>query len=167
MLWFILFGLIATVWVCYFAIPDLGVIGGTVVGLLMGACLGLALGLLGNLFGSIWWTEHYIAPKTVSLQSMAADSSLHGAFFLGIGRVDDVMEYHYFARQADGGFYEASAPVEDSTVYESAGNPHVEISRTAIDNIWMNALGSLDGKYPHYKFYVPKGSVVQTYTLKP
>jgi hypothetical protein len=38
MLWFILFGLIATVWVCYFAIPDLGVIGGTVVSLLMGAC---------------------------------------------------------------------------------------------------------------------------------
>lgn len=117
---------------------------------------------------AIWTWGHttWVRTDNVPLQSMAADSTIHGSFFLASGTIDGETVYHYFARQGDGGYYEASVPTYEATVYETDGPPHLERWEDRSANWWTAIFnGSRDNV--DYAFYVPKGSVVQTYTLKP
>jgi hypothetical protein len=165
-LWFILLPALALIGaaVLYFKGYGAGATGAAFGGVLLGGFIALMI----NFMCAIGSDNYYVKGYSVPLQSIGSGSSIHGAFFLGIGTVDGTTEYHYYAKQEDGGFYEASVPTDRASVYEIDGEPHVDVMYSKEKNYpWLTVLQPSHEYHDYYNFYVPKGSVVQTYTLKP
>lgn len=165
MLWLIIFGAIGVILGAIYFGRELGGFEGVFLGILSGVMFGLVAGLLANVVAIPFMGGNDVV-ESQDLQSMATSSGISGTFFLGIGTVDSTPEYHYFVKTANGGFEEKSTETEYATVYETDGTPHVDVTWTDSSNEWLG-LFSTKLKDEHYNFYVPKGSVVQTYTLKP
>lgn len=164
MLWFIIFGTIGIVVAGIFFIREMGGYG-VVPGILIGAIAGMVIGVLANVIALPFMgaTRHVEAHD---LQSIGAASGISGSFFLGIGTVDSTTEYHYFVKTADGGFQEKSIETDYATVYETDETPHLDITWDDPSNQWLGIFAAHMSD-EHYNFYVPRGSVVQNYTLKP
>lgn len=164
MLWFIIFPVLFFLGIVLFLWKEMGK-SSLFFGVIFGV-IGGFFGLIANIACSGPIGFHYTKYDSIELQSLGTNSEIHGSFFLGIGGVGERTAYHYYAKTEDGGFYEDSVSTSRATVYETDGVPHVEILRRESNNdLWLI---SPDNEYrDRYAFYVPRGSVVQTYTLKP
>lgn len=168
MLWFIIFGIIgALVMGILFWNID-GVehdVPFTTFGVLLGAALGAIAAVVANFIACFWIHPVWYKADQWDLQSIGTGQQTHGAFFLGIGSIDGYQVYNYFAKVGPNDYQEAQAYTDDSTIHESTGTPHVEYWKQKSPNTWLGLFA--DGTHESYEFYVPRGSVKQTYVLKP
>lgn len=162
MLWLIIFGAIGFALGAWLGFDD-GIVA--VFTGALGALLGVVLAFAPNGICAIWVHSKWERVNTQQLQSIATGDKISGRFFLGSGVINDELVYNYFVKTPAGSYYETYAPVNESTVYETDGQPRVETWRSTSENIWLNIFADNGGEA--YEFYVPNGSVVQTYTLKP
>lgn len=103
--------------------------------------------------------------KKYDLTALTNNTEQEGAyFFLGTGVSEDTPVYQYIQRDADGGNQLKSVSINRSTVYEVTTQPRMEVITAYGDSWWMpwpvpRASGST------YKFYIPEGSITQTFNV--
>lgn len=171
MLWFIIFGVLGFILAfAASAIADkkesyqMGYGFHTFIGV-VGACGGAIIAVIANFVACIWIHPVWYKAGEWDLQSIGTSSQTHGSFFLGIGQVDSYPTYNYFAKVGPHDYQEEWAYTDNSTVHESDSTPHVEYWKEKSPNNWLGLFA--DGSDESYEFYVPSGSVVKTYELKP
>ena len=82
---------------------------------------------------------------------------------------DNKQVFNYYVKQSDGSFKLKSSPASDSTIIYTKDNPRVEISTyrcergNTIFEAW--SIASCEEKPTTYKFYLPYGSIVESYRL--
>lgn len=97
--------------------------------------------------------------------------SISGGMFYIYGSIstDNKQAFNYYVKQADGSFKLKSAPASDSTIIYTKENPRVEISTYKCERggiifkAW--SIASCEGKPTTYKFYIPEGSIAESYRL--
>lgn len=172
MLWFIIIPSILFIglW-AYFQWDDQAVPGSNfVASLFYGLFVGGILALIAN--GIVTGTQgkHWVVSGTENLQSIRTSQDTHGSFFLGSGSFESEPAYYFFVKTSDGGYIEKHVPADEAKVFESNMTPHVEYleKRNLSKNTdWNIFAGNNDGWNYYYNFYVPPGSVIQTYKLTP
>lgn len=129
-----------------------GIVGGA-VGWIIGAAIALMISTPSVSFQEVRQLE--------SLQDGSSGS--HGSFFLGIGSIDNKMQYVYYYR--DGEYYQMGQLdyTQAKIKYVNAA-PVLRITwHKHINTNW--GLGSGVKMGTQYVFEVPKGTIVQNYTL--
>lgn len=97
--------------------------------------------------------------------------SIRGGMFYIYGGIstDNQQVFNYYVKQADGSFELKSAPASDSTIIYTKDNPRVEISTykcergEVIYEAW--SIATCSEKPTTYKFYIPEGSIAESYRL--
>jgi hypothetical protein len=97
--------------------------------------------------------------------------SIRGGLFYIYGSIstDNKQAFNYYVKQADGSFKLKSAPASDSTIIYTKDNPRVEISAykcergEIISEAW--SISGCKEKPTTYKFYIPEGSITESYAL--
>lgn len=112
--------------------------------------------------------------ETEQLQALSVDKSLNGSFFLGSGTVDEEPVFYYYQKNEDGSFFLDYAYAEDVTIVEDSGPPRYDQTCHALLQFWpgdyqpwhagdiSDQAAQCDRKAT---FYVPEGSVTQSYNL--
>lgn len=148
---------------------------------IFGAILGMTIGgLVGLIVGAAFYPM--IEPATVEEKSRLAQiadttygdpsGTIRGGAFLIRGAVstDLATGFSYYV-ETDGGYTLRVAPADKSTIYYTDTTPRVEkVSRDCgAEKMQLRAFGfqfcnsNLEGE--HYDFYVPKGSIVESFQL--
>lgn len=97
--------------------------------------------------------------------------SVRGTMFYLYGSIstDNKQAFNYYIKQADGSFKLKSAPASDSTIIYTKENPRVEIRTYKCErgNIIFEAwsIARCEEKTTTYKFYIPEGSIAESYRL--
>lgn len=138
----------------------------------VGAFLGAFVGfLVAVLVGAFVYsdTEWRPAPR-VALVSMADGAGIEGHFFLGSGSVESTQIFTWYQQEGTNSYVRKSADAEVSTVhYLNSGRPYyVHSAKIYTTDKFMMPWGigfggSADEE--HYDFYIPRGSIVQSYRL--
>lgn len=97
--------------------------------------------------------------------------SIRGSMFYVYGSISTNNEqaFNYYVRQDDGSFKLKSAPASDSAIIYTTDNPRVEASTyecdrgTRIYEPWSIAV--CEERPATYKFYIPEGSIAESYRL--
>lgn len=101
---------------------------------------------------------------TYSLTAINTGSTVHGQFYLGYGQIDGARTLNFVTTRADGSFRVEEGDADNSVIYERTGSPTVK--ETTYSNYrWWLAPFRFTSFATTYKFYVPKGSVLQDYTI--
>jgi hypothetical protein len=163
-------GLIATLILIIFMVKDgfdIEVVGFGFLGLLLTALLATFCTL--PVYGIAMDDTRF----SQNLQALNDSTSTHGSFFLGSGTVDSYPAYYYYERRDDGSFYQWQVYAANASIVETSGTPHVE--RVCQDNysfghwiIWPLPMSEYDhtcSPDDEAIFYVPQGSVTNTFNL--
>lgn len=93
-----------------------------------------------------------------------------GMFYIyGSISTDNKQAFNYYVKQTDGSFKLKSAPASDSTIIYTKDNPRVEISTYkcerggVIFEAW--SIAGCEERPTTYKFYIPEGSIAESYRL--
>lgn len=97
--------------------------------------------------------------------------SIGGSTFYIYGSIstDNKQAFNYYVKQADGSFKLKSAPASDSIIIYTKENPRVEVGTykcergTPIFEAW--SVSACEEKPTTYKFYIPEGSIAESYRL--
>lgn len=96
--------------------------------------------------------------------------TIHGGMFYIYGSIstDNQQAFNYYVQQPDGSYRLKSAPASSSVIVYTNDSPRVEVNsyrceRGLIIEAWSIAL--CNEKPPTYKFYVPEGSITNSYKL--
>lgn len=97
--------------------------------------------------------------------------SIRGSMFYVYGSIstDNKQAFNYYVKQTDGSFKLKSAPASDSAIIYTKENPRVEISTykcergNTIFEAW--SIFKCEEKPTTYKFYIPEGSIAESYRL--
>lgn len=97
--------------------------------------------------------------------------SIRGGLFYIYGGIstNNQQVFNYYVKQPDGSFKLKSAPASDSTIIYTKDNPRVEVSTykcergETIVEAW--SIATCQEKPTTYKFYIPEGSIVESYRL--
>jgi len=97
--------------------------------------------------------------------------SIRGGLFYIYGGIstDNKQVFNYYVKQPNGSFKLKSAPASDSTIIYTKDNPRVEISTykcergATIFEAW--SIAGCEEKPITYKFYIPEGSIAESYRL--
>lgn len=131
-----------------------GALGASFLGLLPSFLIGgmLSLLILGGAPMECKYTENMVALKD--------NTSISGSFFLGCGNIDSEMTYVY-AVETDKGIVTKTIEKDRYDVYikYTDGQPYVEYW-DGEDDPWR-----LPSESAYYVFYVPEGSVINTYEI--
>lgn len=82
---------------------------------------------------------------------------------------DNKQVFNYYVKQADGSFKLKSSPASDSTIIYTKENPRVEIRTykcergNTVFEAW--SIARCEEKPTTYKFYIPDGSIAESYRL--
>lgn len=141
-------------------------------GLIPGAIGGATVGFIVALFiGGIAYTDsHWEHKSTTPLVSLADGSSVHGSFFLGSGYVDGSPSYTWYESNGENNYVRKDVEAGVATIHylPKGETPYYTIRQKKADDksFWQpwgfNTYGTWDEKY---NFYVPQGSIQQSYTL--
>ena len=102
--------------------------------------------------------------ETESLQALSTSSSIQGrSFFLGSGYVNGVRTLNFIVHQPDGGFRVEQACASSSLIYEGTQQPTVSTIFHSYSNGWVLPWDFRTNTT--YRFDVPKGSVLEGYTV--
>lgn len=125
------------------------------------------------------YTENIYGNK-VPIYSIGLNSSVEGQFLLGGGSVDGKSTYRYFAK-VNGGYKCFEVDADKTTIIETDNcKPYIQFITgkkcTCDGNFLMSAYFGDDEDFWRKSFrddrkeqiiYIPKGSVIQTYEIKP
>lgn len=148
---------------------------------IFGAILGTTLGLLASLvIGGVFYPT--TEPVTVEEKNKLVQiddttysdvsGTIRGGVFLVRGAVttDLAAGFSYYV-ETDGGYTLRVAPADKSTIYYTDTTPRVEkVSRDCgTERVRLREFGfqfcNTDLEGEHYDFYVPKGSIVESFQL--
>lgn len=110
-----------------------------------------------------------------NIHSIAVNNSVEGHFTLGCGSVEGKTVYRYFVKR-NGGYQCDEVDAQKTTIIESDCTPHIKYIHsyryTGEPNWFLKAyFGDSDFWRVNYAnksiIYVPRGSVVQTYEIRP
>ena len=136
---------------------------GGVLGGLVGFIAALIIGAFA--YQGVHWEEK----ERVPLVSLADTSKVHGSFFLGSGYVDQEPSFTWYEQAGENNYVRKDALSYESTIhYLGKGEtPRYVRSETVPNEKFWNTWGwgSASGGEYHYDFYIPKGSIVQSYKL--
>lgn len=130
----------------------------------------IAIGCVFSLIVSMFISIFSGVPQTntINLAALADGGNTSGSFFLGIGTVKDRQVFSFYTNTA-GVYRLEQVDAQDAVVLESTGQPHVEVHCTNRFNKNWNIVANNNKTCPFrsstFKFYVPKGSVVNQFTL--
>jgi len=95
--------------------------------------------------------------------SMTRQTDLEGSFVLGTGSIHNVRYYIYRVQYSDGGIREYTAPIHQTTLYETDDTPKM------VRYMWAMSRNITLMRRPNeqyeYKFYVPRGCVVKEFNI--
>lgn len=98
------------------------------------------------------------------LLALSNGSQVEGHFFLGSGTINERSVYTYLRQTSDGGAYLGSVPANQSLVYETDGNPRIEVIEDCSDiNSWFSCADN--EIFPRYRIYIPDGSIWYGYDV--
>lgn len=106
-----------------------------------------------------------------NIYSMRSSQSISGSFFLGCGQFGEKENYVYFSKDQNGGMRRSSVPVNSSSIYQQDKSKTpcvhiIKIRKKAPD--WLG-YGFRRHNMPHserYEFFVPEGTVVETFKVE-
>ena len=108
--------------------------------------------------------------ETHALVNISDRMSVEGHFYLFGGSIEGVPQYAWYEETSANTFRQKSADADDSDIHYilDGGQPRYVVTREkcvgrALQD-WGFA-GPCDDTYVHYDFYVPKGSITNTYRL--
>lgn len=119
--------------------------------------------------------EQPVVPETLVNIADTSYSNTHGSirggmfYIYGSISTDNKQAFNYYVKQADGSFKLKSAPASDSTIIYTKESPRVEVSTykcehgTPIFEAW--SVSACEEKPTTYKFYIPEGSIAESYRL--
>ena len=98
-----------------------------------------------------------------SLNAIQDGKGPSGRFFLGSGIVNEEASFTYYKQTAEDTYVLDTVPASDTTIVETTSSidPYVEVQQTPDVSFWTLEWDT----YPDYVFYVPEGSVQQSYVL--
>lgn len=139
--------------------------------------------ILLTLFVSIWHTHSpeytkNIYGKNMYIYSIGINNSVEGNFTLGCGSVNGITTYRFFTKE-NGGYKCYEVDASKTTIIETDNcKPHIQyiIGKTCTceanwfmkayfgdnENFWRDEITGTE-----QIIYIPKGSVVQTYEIRP
>lgn len=97
--------------------------------------------------------------------------TIHGSILYVYGSIstDNKQAFNYYVKQADGSYKLKSAPASNSVIVYTDDSPRVETQSYKCErgNLILEAwsISRCEEKPTAYKFYVPKGSIAESYRL--
>lgn len=131
-----------------------------IVGILVGAVFSLALGDI---------LPKIDAPQApISLVAMHNESGGVGSFFLGTGYIGNEEYLFYMYQTPDEGYKRGQISLGDGvTIYEREQNTaEMVVVPQKFAQDWYNLFTAPRSLGTSYRFYVPKGTVVQGFSIK-
>jgi hypothetical protein len=121
------------------------------------------------------WATRSNKDISYNLAALNDSKNTRGSFFLGSGTIDSVPSFMFYAEDGDG-YVLRSWDASSSRVVETDGKPHVVYHcddygtvprpfRYPVKMILDDGWGWVDCRHASLTFYVPAGSVKQSYTL--
>ncbi len=110
------------------------------------------------------WEPHYSCNGYITMVAINDSTTTHGRFALFSGYVNEDWQYFYYY-PVDNGYRMASVPTDQSIIEESnTESPKIWVCTPDNDKAtwWHTANGGAPTKY---RIIVPKGTIVQKYTL--
>lgn len=139
-----------------------------IIGALTGATVGFLVAMIVGAF-AYTGTEFHPVHRT-PLVSMADGAGVEGHFFLGSGSLDSESVFTWYQTNGDNSYVRKSADAENSTIHylKDGEKPYYVFSKErgtpgGFFQPW--GLNTTSGWGAHYDFYVPRGSIIQSYTL--
>ncbi|ASD51802.1 hypothetical protein [Flavobacterium phage V157] len=109
-------------------------------------------------------THTQIEKSTFELESLQDGDRINTQFFLGSGYVNEQMKYSFYILEQNG-YKLYSIDANDAHVKYTDEKPKLEVFKEVINDDFINNFSiALDLK-ASYIIYVPKGSILQNYTL--
>lgn len=134
----------------------------------MGAVMLGAIGFFLAVMITIFLPTKDVADPQITLHNLRNDSEINGAFFLGIGTVNQTQYAFYSVNESDGAITFHQVRMDSIRVYED--NPdgaYLQTYHNVFAQDWYHHIG-LDpmGSSKAPEFHIPKGSVDNHYQLK-
>lgn len=126
--------------------------------------LGIGLGCwLGALIGSAVHQEFGVVNQS-QLIALADGSQLNGHFFLGSGSMNEEMVYFYYRKEGNG-FKADKRNASRAVIFaDEETSPYVRDYQAKFSNIFWYWV-AIPLKEKPSEFHIPKGSILQNYTL--
>ena len=105
-----------------------------------------------------------IEKHTFELESIQDGSKINGQFFLGSGYINERMKYSFYLSEQQG-YKLYSIDASDAYIKYTDGKPKLEMYQEVITDDFINNFSTTLDLKTNYKIYVPKGSILQNYTL--
>lgn len=145
-------------------------IEGIVVGLgaaALGAVCGFFIALFIGLFA--YHGTHWEVTQHTSLVALADGSDTHGSFFLGSGTIDSEPSFTWYQSDGKNSYVRKSIEASESAVHylPKGVAPYYTVTNEKKDGSFVRKWGfdTTDPYGEKYDFYVPRGSIVQSYRL--
>lgn len=110
--------------------------------------------------------SYYVVEKsTFDLESIQDGSKMNGQFFLGSGYINEKMHYSFYLNEKQGyKLYIISSNEAHIRYTKGKGKPKLEMFEEKVSDAFINnfSICELETKYI---IYVPKGSIIQNYSL--
>lgn len=140
---------------------------GAIFGTFVGGVLGFLIALIVGAFA--YTGTHWEQDAHKSLVSMDDGASIRGSFFLGSGYIDETPSFTWYESDGLNNYVRKDADASVSTVhYLPEGQvPYYTLEHQEPDDGFVQDWGwglAVDGEQ-RYDFYVPRGSIVQSYRL--
>jgi hypothetical protein len=132
--------------------------------IMLGFCLGMLLSGVLAFYISIFTIREPYVLQTNYIHSISYRDRIEGAFFLGTGSIKGV-DYYYFVRDTRFGNKIDRVPIRHAYIVETEGQPYMEIRTTIPKSNFMRTMFPNRG-YDHYVFYVPPGTIIQSYRIE-
>lgn len=175
MLFWIMVGVVSaiTLWVfVYYSFFDgygdlvEGVLFGFLALLISGAVAGLILLAVGS-----WWMKPYVLDQrtdSYDLKALSNSETIEGQFrgglFVSSGYVDGKQIFTYIQSEGDG-YVLRQFDAGDAIVYQGDYDPEIKVTTYRWGNPWIFPFDR--GETQSAEFYVPEGSVANTYEVTP
>lgn len=152
-----------------FAITDYGDFGDFILGCFFGAFIGIIICLF---TGLAYDNSEYRTGRAVPLVSMADGAGIEGHFFLGSGSIDSYPSFTWYEKSGDNSYVRKDVDADSATVHYLANGQtpyytkdtsyYTESCGLKPWGIVMDCHSTGDSRY---EFYIPRGSIVQSYKL--
>lgn len=109
-------------------------------------------------------TGPQVVRSTTQLAALSTGDGITGHFFLGSGTVDSKRVLNYIADD-DGLYTLEQVDADKATIRQGDYVPHVDQLAT-VRNDWWLAPFPVVGSFGDYAFYIPAGSILESYQIQ-
>ncbi len=102
----------------------------------------------------------------VELANVSSNSTISGKFYLGSGRISEVMHYHYFYEDNGGYRYDKLSVEDDVMIFEEDREDAYLLTKKneCINTFsWFGVCKNRDSS--SYEFHIPEGGILKEYSL--